>query len=69
MKSKADSYDKEHSQLVLTSVILTSRYPKEKYETSSVKIRQMLDLTTKAKNKRLCYQQNPLIHTQGFFNS
>lgn len=61
-EQKAESYDKEHSELFLTSVILTARYLNEKYETPSVKIRQMFGITTKTKNKRLCYQHNLLIH-------
>lgn len=63
-EQKAERYDKEHSELLLTSVMLTARYLNEKYETPSVKIRQMFDITTKTKNKRLCYQHNLLIHKQ-----
>lgn len=57
-EQKADSYDKEHGELFLTLVILTARYLNEKYETPSVKIRQMFDTTTKTKTKRLCYEQS-----------
>lgn len=71
-EQKAESYVKEHNrELFLPSVILTARYLNEKYETPSVKIRQMFDVTTKTKTKRPCYQHNLLIHKEilSFFNN
>lgn len=55
-EQKAESYDKEHSELFLTSVILTARYLNERYETPSVKIRPMFDITTETKTK--CFAIN-----------
>lgn len=63
-EQRAESYDKEHSELFLTWIVLTTRYLNEKYETPSVKIRQMFNTTTKTKPQRLCYQHNLQIHRE-----
>lgn len=49
-EQKAESCDKEHSELFSTLVTLTARYLSE---TPSVQIRQVFDITTKTKCKML----------------